>query len=211
MFAILYVLLNSSALLNPVQSYHPRSHEYTDMQPFAMHYFQRCRGSFKSLSKILGVSCPPLLHWYSQFCMCCLIAWHCGTLTISTHPHLHEYTDVQPFAMHHFWRGRASLKSLCINFRGELSTISTCAAQQLRTVEPCPVISPTRTSIHRYASFCNALFSRMQSILEKFMIHLTQLSTVSSSYVRWSTGMLNSLHVNKYATSFVVHITSPLL
>ena len=48
-----------------------------------------------------------------------------------------------------------------------------CATQQLRTVEPCLVISPTRMSIHRYASFCNASFSRMQSITEKFMIHLT--------------------------------------
>ena len=80
-----------------------------------------------------------------------------------------------------------------------------CAAQQLRTVEPCPVISPTRTSIHKYASFCNALFSRMQSIPEKFMIHLTQLGTVSSSHVRWSTGMLNSFHVNKYATSALLN------
>ena len=62
MFAVLYVLLNSSALFNPIQSYHPHSHQYTDMQPFAMHYFQGCRGSLKSLRKILGVSCPPLLH-----------------------------------------------------------------------------------------------------------------------------------------------------
>ena len=88
---------------------------------------------------------------------------------------------------------------------------ATCAAQQLRTVEPYPVISPTCISIHRYASFCNAPFSRMQSIPEKFMIHLTQLDIVSSSHVKWSTEMLNSLHVNKYATSFVVHITSSLL
>ena len=48
----------------------------------------------------------------------------------------------------------------------------------------------------------------MQSIPEKFMIHLTQLNIVSSSHVRWSTSMLNSLHMNKYATSFAVHITS---
>ena len=125
MFVVLYVLLNSSTLLNLVQSYHPRSHEYTDMQPFAMHYFQGCKGSLKSLSKILGVSYPPLLHWYSQFYMCYSTARHCWTLTISTHPHSCEYTDVQPFAMHHFRGGRASLKSLCINFGGELSTIAT--------------------------------------------------------------------------------------
>ena len=56
------VLLNSSALLNLIQSYHPHSHQYTDMQPFAMHCFQGCRGSLKSVSKILGVSYPSLLH-----------------------------------------------------------------------------------------------------------------------------------------------------
>ena len=125
MFAVLHVLLNSSALLNPVQSYHPRSCEYTNMQPFAMHCFQGCRGSLKSLSKILGVSCPPLLHWYLQFYMYHSIARYCWTLTTSTHPHSHEYTDEQPFTMHHFRGGKASLKSLCINFGGELSTIAT--------------------------------------------------------------------------------------
>ena len=125
MFVVLHVLLNNLALLNLVQSYHPCSHEYIDMQPFAMHYFQWCRGFFKSLSKILGVSCPSLLHWCSQFCMCCSTAWHCWTLTTSTHPHSREYTEVQPFVMHRFWGGRASLKSLCINFRSELSTIAT--------------------------------------------------------------------------------------
>ena len=144
MFAILHVLFNSSTLLNPVQSYHPRSHEYTDMQLFAMHCFQGCKGSLKSLSKlwgwaihncysdfrssacttqqlntvepypqvpihthvntqmcnllqgtvfnvaehpwkfyasILGVSCPPLLHWCSQCCMCCSTVSHCWTLS----------------------------------------------------------------------------------------------------------------------------------
>ena len=125
MFAILHVLLNNSALLNLVQSYHPCSHEYTDMQPCAMHCFQWCGGSLKSVSKILGVIYPPLLHWCSQFCMCCSTAWHCWTLTTSTHPHSREYTEVQPFVMHRFWGGRASLKSLCINFRSELSTIAT--------------------------------------------------------------------------------------
>ena len=64
-FIVLHLLLNSSPLLNSVQSYHPRSREYIDMQPFAMHYFQGCRGSLKRLSKILRVSCPPLLHWCS--------------------------------------------------------------------------------------------------------------------------------------------------
>ena len=48
--------------------------------------------------------------------------------------------------------------------------------------------------------------SRMQSIPEKFMIHLTQLNIVSSSQVRWSTGMVNSLHVNKYETLALLNL-----
>ena len=109
MFTVLHVLLYSSAMLNPIQSYHPCSREYTGMQRFAMHCFQGCRGSLKSVSKILGVICSPLLHWSSQFYMWCSIAQHCWTLTASPHPHSREYTDVQPFAMHHFWGGRVSL------------------------------------------------------------------------------------------------------
>ena len=106
---VLHVLLNNSALLNPVQSYHPCSRECTDMKTFAMHCFQWCGGSLKSVRKILGVICPPLLHWCSQFYMWCSTAQHCWTLTTSTHPHSCEYTDVQPFAMHCFRGGRASL------------------------------------------------------------------------------------------------------
>ena len=60
-----------------------------------------------------------------QFYMCCSTARHCWALTRSTHPHSHEYTDMQPFVMHHFQGCRASLESLCINFGGELSTIAT--------------------------------------------------------------------------------------
>ena len=82
MFAVLHMLLNSSTLLNPVQSYHPCSHEYTDMQPFAMHCFQWCGGSLKSVSKILGVIYPPLLHWCSQCYMCCSIAPYVNTQSI---------------------------------------------------------------------------------------------------------------------------------
>ena len=59
------------------------------------------------------------------FYMCCSIAWHYWALTKSTHPHSREYTDMQPFVMHRFQGCRASLESLCINFRGELSTIAT--------------------------------------------------------------------------------------
>ena len=36
-----------------------------------------------------------------------------------------EYTDMQPFVMYYFQGCRASLESLCINFGGELSTITT--------------------------------------------------------------------------------------
>ena len=116
MFAVLHVLLNNLALLNPVQSYHPCSCEYTDMEPFVMHCFQWCGGSLKSVSKILGVICSPLLHWSSQFYMWCSIAQHCWTLTTSPHPHSREYTDVQPFSMRRFWGGRASLNWFIIIF-----------------------------------------------------------------------------------------------
>ena len=92
MFAVLHVLLNSLALLNPVQSYHPCSHEYTDMQPFAMHFFQWCERSLKSVSKILGVIYPPLLHWCSQCYMCCSIA-----------PHVNTQSIPKKF-MHQFWK-----------------------------------------------------------------------------------------------------------
>ena len=48
-----------------------------------------------------------------------------NTSGLSTHPHSREYTDMQPFVMHHFQGCRTSLESLCINFGGELSTIAT--------------------------------------------------------------------------------------
>ena len=60
-----------------------------------------------------------------QFYICCSTARHCWALTRSTHPHLREYTNMQPFVMHRFQRCRASLEILCINFRGEQSTIAT--------------------------------------------------------------------------------------
>ena len=44
---------------------------------------------------------------------------------------------------------------------------SACAAQQLSTVEPCSIISSMLTWIHRYATFCNALFSMMRRIPQK--------------------------------------------
>ena len=104
------------------------------MQPFAMHCFQGCRGPLKSVSKILGVSCSPLLHWCSQFCMWCSTAQHCWSLTTSTHPHSREYTDVQPFAMHRFRGGKASLNWVCINFGGELSIVATLMFAVLHVV-----------------------------------------------------------------------------
>ena len=122
-------------------STHPHSREYTE-HPWEVY------------ASVLGVSCPSLLHWCSQCCMCCSTASHCWTL--SSHiTYMHINTQ--------------------------------------------------------YALFCNTPLSRMQSIPEKFMIHLTELGTVSSSHVRWSIRMLNSVHVNKYTTSFAVHITNPLL
>ena len=129
----------------------------------------------------------------SQFCMWCSTSRYCWTLTTRTHPHSREYTDVQPFAMHRFWRGRASLNWLCINFGGELSTVTTLMFIVLHVLPNSFALFNPVQSIHRYAFFCNAPFSRMQSIPGKFMIHLTQLGTVLSSHVRWSTRMLNSL------------------
>ena len=59
-----------------------------------------------------------------QFYMCCLTTRHCWALTKSTYPQSREYIDMKPFVMHYFQGCRASLESLCINFRGELSTIA---------------------------------------------------------------------------------------
>ena len=44
---------------------------------------------------------------------------------------------------------------------------SACATQQLGTVEPCSVISSMLAWIHKYATFCNALFSMMWRIPQK--------------------------------------------
>ena len=60
-----------------------------------------------------------------QFYMCCSTARYYWALTRSTHPHSHEYTNMQPFVMHRFQGCRASLESFFINFGGELSTIAT--------------------------------------------------------------------------------------
>ena len=128
-----------------------------------------------------------------QFCMWYSTSRHYWTLTTCTHPHSREYIDVQPFAMHHFRRGRAFLNWLCINFGGELSTVATLMFVVLHVLLNSFALFNPVQSIHRYAFFCNAPFSRMQSMAEKFMIHLTQLNTFSSSHVRWSIRMLNSL------------------
>ena len=49
MFVMLHMLLNSFTLLKLVQSYHLHARQYTNMPPFAMHRFQGCRASLKSL------------------------------------------------------------------------------------------------------------------------------------------------------------------
>ena len=128
-----------------------------------------------------------------QFCMWYSTSRHYWTLTTCTHPHSREDIDVQPFAMHRFRRGRAFLNWLCINFGGELSTVATLMFVVLHVLLNSFALFNPVQSIHRYAFFCNAPFSRMQSMAEKFMIHLTQLNTFSSSHVRWSIRMLNSL------------------
>ena len=92
------MLLNSSALLNPVQSYHPCSHEYTDMQSFAMLYDsmmwripQNCKQNFGGDLSTIATLMFAVLH-------------------VLLNNSSREYT--------------ASLKNLCINFGSELSTIA---------------------------------------------------------------------------------------
>ena len=166
-----------------------------------MHYFQGCRGSLNSVSKILGVSCPPLLHLIDAVLHVMLnsstllnpdhkypfpLTWIHRCATLCNAP-FSRRQSIPELVMHQFWGW--AVHRCYTDVRS-----AACGAQQLRIVEPCPVISPTHTPMHRYSFFCNAPFSRMQSMAEKFMIHLTQLSTISSSHVRWHTGMLNSLH-----------------
>ena len=105
-----------------------------------------------------------------------LIARHCWALTRSTHPHSREYTNMQLFVMHRFQGCRASLESLCINFGGELSTMATLMFTILNVLlNNSALLSldqkypSTLTWIHKYATLCNALFLRMQSIPGKFM------------------------------------------
>ena len=141
------------------------------MQHFAMHYFQGCKGPLKSVSKILGVSYPSLLHLIDVVLHVIFNISALLNLTTRTHPHSREYTDVQPFVMHHFRRGRASLNWLCINFGGELSTVATLMFIVLHVLLNSFALFNPVQSIHRYAFFCNAPFSRMQSMAEKFMIH----------------------------------------
>ena len=50
--------------------------------------FNDAKHPWKVYASILGVSCPPLLHWCSQCCICCSIARHYWTLSshiIHTH------------------------------------------------------------------------------------------------------------------------------
>ena len=78
--------------------------------------------------------------------------------------------------MHHFQGCRASLKSLCLNFGGELSTIATLMFVMLHMLFKSSALlsldqkyPSTLTWIYKYPTLCNALFSRMKSILVKFM------------------------------------------
>ena len=118
------------------------------------------------------------------------------------------------------------------SYGGKLSTVEPCPKVPIHThvntqsitekfMLKCFALFNPIQSYHLHArqyTFCNACLTafamhRFQgcSIPEKFLIHLSQLSNISSSHVRWSTSMLSSINVNKYATSFAVHITSLLL
>ena len=63
----------------------------------------------------------------------------------------------------------ATLTARNTNYNGQPSHVrnSVCAAQQLDTVKPCSVMSSMLAWIHRYATFCNALFSMMRRIPQK--------------------------------------------
>ena len=98
--------------------------------------------------------------------MCCSTARHCWTLTTSTHPRSCEYTDIQPFAMHCFRRGRASLKSLCINFGGKVSTIATLMFAVLHMVLNSSTLSHQVMSDEAQEYWIIFMWINMQPLLQ---------------------------------------------
>ena len=82
------------------------THVNTKMcNPLKCTVFEEAEHPWIGYASILGVRCPPLLHWCSQCYMCCSTASHCSSLSS-------QYTDMPSFAMHRFQGYRAWLKSL---------------------------------------------------------------------------------------------------
>ena len=149
--------------------------------------------------------------------MCCSTAQHCWTRTTSTHPHSREYTYVQLFAMHHFWGGRASLKSSCINFRSELSTIATLMFVVLHVLlNNFALLNPVQSyhlHTHQYTICIILQCTAFKDVENPWKVYDTfngsRHCLLKSCQMKIK--MLNNLHVNKYTTFFAVHITNPLL
>ena len=118
MFVVLHVLLNSSALLNLVQSYHLCSREYTDMQPFAMHYFQNCKQNFGGKLSTIATLMFVVLH----------VMLNNSALLNPDHKYPSPLTWIHRCATlcnAQFSRRQSILELIHYNFGGELSTIAT--------------------------------------------------------------------------------------
>ena len=111
-----------------------------------MHYFQRCKGPLKSVSKILGVSCPSLLHLIDVVLHVILnisallnpdhmypspLTWIHICATLCNAP-FSKRQSIPKLVMHQFWGW--AVHRCYTDVRN-----ATCAAQQFRTVQPCPV------------------------------------------------------------------------
>ena len=82
------------------------THVNTQMcNPLQCTIFEEAEHPWIGYASILGVSCPPLLHWCLQCYMCCSTALHYSTLSS-------QYTNMPSFAMHRFQVCKAWLKSL---------------------------------------------------------------------------------------------------
>ena len=116
------------------------------MQHFAMHYFQGCKGPLKSVSKILGVSYPSLLHLIDVVLHMILnistllnpehmypspLTWIHRCATLWNAP-FSKRQSIPELVMHQFWGW--AVHCCYTDVRS-----ATCAAQQFRTVQPYPV------------------------------------------------------------------------
>ena len=111
-----------------------------------MHYFQGCKRSLKSVSKLLGVSCPSLLHLIDAVLHVMLnistllnpnhtypspLTWIHKCATLCNAP-FSKRQSILKLVMHQFWGW--AVHCYYTDVRS-----ATCATQQLRTVQPCPV------------------------------------------------------------------------